>query len=139
MTVSAFQVSRELAGNFQMSAQAREGFNLTQMESAILEEIARLGKDGPTDDELARAKNGAEARSVFGIQTVLGKADRINSYMSFRGRPDLFNEELENVRKVTAADVQRVVRTYLTRPRVSLSTVPNGKKELAAAATGVQP
>ena len=138
-TVSAFQVSRELAGNFQMSAQAREGFNLTQMESAILEEIARLGKDGPTDDELARAKNGAEARSVFGIQTVLGKADRINSYMTFRGRPDLFNEELENVRKVTAADVQRVVRTYLTRPRVSLSTVPNGKKELAAAATGVQP
>jgi hypothetical protein len=43
------------------------------------------------------------------------------------------------VRKVTAADVQRVAHTYLTRPRVILSTVPNGKKELAAAVTGVQP
>ena len=43
------------------------------------------------------------------------------------------------MRKVTPADVQRVVQTYLTRPRVVLSTVPNGKKDLAAAITGVQP
>ena len=43
------------------------------------------------------------------------------------------------MRKVTAADVQRVVQTYLTKPHVILSTVPNGKKDLAAAMTGVQP
>jgi zinc protease len=137
--VSAFQFSRELAGSFLMSAQAREGFNLTQMETAIMEEVARLAKDGPTEDEMTRAKNGAEARSVYALQTLLGKADRINSYMTFRGKPDLFNQELENVRKVTAADVKRVVQTYLTRPHVILSTVPNGKKELAAAVPAVQP
>jgi zinc protease len=137
--VSAFQFSRELAGSFQMSAQARDGFNLTQMETVIMDEIARLGREGPTEAEMSRAKNGAEARSVYGLQTLLGKADRINSYMTFRGRPDLFEEELENVRKVTPADVQRVVQTYLTRPHVILSTVPSGKKELAAAGTGGQP
>ncbi len=137
--VNAFQFSRELAGGFQMSATAREGFNLTQMETAIVDEIARLAKEGPTADEMTMAKNTTEARSVFAIQTLLGKADRINGYMTFRGKPDLFNEELDLVRKVTAADVQRVVQTYLTRPHVILSTVPNGKKELAAAMTGVQP
>ena len=138
-TVGAFQGSRELAGAFQVTAQAREGFNLSQMETAIMEEVARLAKDGPTDVELMRAKNGAEARSVFAVQTVLGKADRINSYMTFRGKPDLFNEELEAVRRVTAADVKRVAQTYLTKPHVVLSVVPTGKKELAAAASGVQP
>ncbi len=138
-TVSAFQFSRELGGAFQMSAQAREGFTLTQMESAIMEEIARLARDGPTGDELTRAKNGAEARSIFALQALLGKADRINSYMTFRGRPDLFNEELENVRKVTDEDVKRVARIYLGRPHVVLSTVPTGKKELAATAAGAQP
>jgi zinc protease len=139
-SVSGTQFSRELAGTFVMTAQAREGFNLTQTETAILEEIARLGRDGPTEAEMTRAKNGAEARSVFALETLLGKADRINSYMTFRGKPDLFNEELENARKVTPADVKRVVQTYLTRPRVILSTVPSGKKELAAAAgAGVQP
>ena len=138
-SVSAFQSSRELAGAFQVSAQAREGFNLSQMETAIMEEVARLAKDGPTADELTAARNGAEARSVYGIQSALGKADRINGYMTFRGRPDLFNEQLDNVRRVTADDVKRVVSTYLTRPRVILSTVPNGRKELAASAPGVQP
>ena len=137
--VNAFHFSRELAGAFQMSATAREGFNLTQMESAIIEEVNRLAKDGPTADEMTMARNVTEAQSVFAIQALLGKADRINNYMTFRGKPDLFNEELESVRKVTAADVQRVARTYLTRPHVILSTVPNGKKELAAAVTGVQP
>jgi zinc protease len=138
-TVGAFQGSRELAGAFQVTAQAREGFNLSQMETAIMEEVARLAKDGPTEDELTRAKNGAEARSVFALQTVLGKADRINSYVTFRGRPDLFNEQLDAVRKVSADDVKRVVQTYLTKPHVVLSVVPNGRKELAAAAPGVQP
>ncbi len=138
-SVSGFQFSRELAGSFMMSAQAREGFNLTQMEAAIMEEIARLAKDGPTADEITRARNIAEARSVFALQSLGGKADRINSYMTMRGVPDLFNEELENVRKVTGTDVKRVVQTYLSRPHVILSTVPNGKKELAAAATAAQP
>ncbi|MGH7731419.1 MAG: M16 family metallopeptidase [Candidatus Eiseniibacteriota bacterium] len=137
--VSSFRFSRELAGAFQVQATAREGFNLTQMETAIMEEVARLAKEGPTADEMTMAKNVTEAQSVFAIQALLGKADRINSYMTYRGKPDLFNEDLERVRKVTAADVQRVVQTYLTRPRVTLSTVPNGKKDLAAAMTGAQP
>ena len=137
--VNAFQFSRELAGMAQISATAREGFNLTQMEQAIMEEVNRLAKEGPTPDEMAMAKNVSEANSVFALRALLGKADRINSYMTFRGKPDLFNEDLERVRKVTAADVQRVAQTYLTKPRVILSTVPNGKKDLAAAVTGVQP
>lgn len=135
-SVNAFQFSREQAGAFQISAQAREGFTLTQMEQAILEEVARLAKDGPTEQELQRARNAAEARAIYAIQTLLGKADRINSYMTFRGTPDLFNEELENVRKVTAADVKRVVQTYLTRPRVVLSIVPVGRRDMAAGAGG---
>jgi len=138
-SVGAFQLSRELTGGFQVSAIAREGFNLTQMETAIMEEVARLAKEGPTADEMTMARNVTEAQSMFAIQTLLGKADRINSYMTFRGKPDLFNEDLERVRKVTAADVQRVVRTYLTKPRVILSTVPTGKKDLAAVVPGVQP
>ena len=136
--VSTFHFARELAGQFNASATAREGFTLTQMETAIHEEIERLAKDGPTADEMAMARNVTEANSTFALQSVLGKADRINNYMTYRGRPDLFNEEVERVRKVTAEDVKRVVRTYLTKPRVVLSTVPTGKREMASAA-GVQP
>jgi zinc protease len=137
--VNANHFSRERAGSFTISATAREGFTLTQMEQAINEEVARLAKEGPTADEMTMAKNITEAQSVYALQAVLGKADRINSYMTYRGKPDLFNEDVERVRRVTAADVQRVVQTYLSRPRVVLSTVPNGKREMAAAVAGVQP
>ena len=83
---------------------------------------------------LEQAKNGIVADEVRSVETLLGKADRINGYMTFRGRPDLFNEELQRYRDVTIEDVRRVAQTYLTRPRVVLSIVPKGKRELAAAA-----
>jgi zinc protease len=70
---------------------------------------------------------------VRAVETLLGKADRINNFMTFRGRPDLFNEELENYRKVTIQDVRRVAETYLNKPKVVLSIVPKGKRDLAAA------
>ena len=131
-TVSAFQVSRETAGAFQVSVQAREGFTLAQMERVIQEEIARLASEGPTERELQRAKNGAEANAVQGLQNLIGKSDRLNFYATFRGRPDLFDQDLARVRKVTAADVRRVASTYLLKPRVALSIVPRGRRDLAS-------
>ena len=136
-SVTSFQFSRERAGSFFITVQAREGHTLNEMERVVLEEIGRLAKEGPTDRELQQAKNGVEADAVRAIETLLGKADRINTYMTYRGKPDLFNHELEQYRKVTADDVRRVAQTYLTKPRVVLSVVPKGKKDLAA--SGVTP
>jgi zinc protease len=136
-SVSSFHFSREQAGQFQLTVQAREGHNLSEMEREILEEVDRMRKEGPTDRELQQAKNGVEADAVRGVETLLGKADRINGYMTFRGRPDLFNEDLQRYHDVTLADVKRVAETYLGRPRVVLSIVPKGKRDLAAA--GVSP
>ena len=136
-SVSAFQFSRELAGSFNLVVQAREGHTLSEMEREILEEISRIAKEGPTEREMQEAKNGLETGAVQAVETLGGKADRINSYMTFRGRPDLFNEELQIHKAVTAQDVRRVAETYLSRPRVVLSIVPKGKRDLAAA--GVAP
>jgi len=68
----------------------------------------------------------------MGLQNLIGKADRLNSYATFRGRPDLFEQDLARVRKVTSADVRRVASTYLLQPRVVLSIVPKGRRDLAA-------
>ena len=136
-SVGGSQISRETAGSFQVTAQAREGFTLNQMESVIQEEIARLASEGPTERELQRAKNGAETSAVQSLQNLLGKADRLNSYATIRGRPDLFDQDLERVRRVTSADVRRVATAYLLKPRVVLSIVPRGRRDLAA--TGATP
>ena len=38
--------------------------------------------------------------------------------------------------RVTAADVQRVAKTYLGRPKIVLTVVPEGKKEMMLTASG---
>jgi zinc protease len=139
-SANAGQGSRPQAGQFSVTVMAREGSNLGQLEREVYQEIARLATEGPTPAEMARARNGNEARSVYQLQTLLGKADRINQYLTERGTPDMFNQDLAHYNAVTAADVKRVAATYInSRPHIILSVVPNGHRELAAQAPEVHP
>ena len=47
--VSASQNSREIAGFVQLAATAAPGHTLVELERVIVEEIARLAAEGPTD------------------------------------------------------------------------------------------
>src|SRR5262249_43545747 len=49
--VSAAQNSREIAGFLQITSTAAPGHTLEEIERAVLEEIDRLGADGPRDEE----------------------------------------------------------------------------------------
>jgi zinc protease len=132
-SASAFSGSRELAGTFQVSVTARQGTSLSQMEREVYEEINRLATEGPTEQELEAARNGIESGFVFRLASTLGKANQLNDYNTFRGKADLFNEDLARSRAVTAADIKRVAAKYLVgKPKVVLSIVPNGHTELAA-------
>jgi zinc protease len=128
--VGAFNFTREIAGQFQVTSTARPGKTLEEIEKEINAEIERLKKEPPTAEEIARALNQIESQTVFGLQTVLGKADSMNQNATFFGKPDLFQKQLDDYRKVTPADVQRVANTYLTGNRLVMSFVP--RKEKAA-------
>jgi zinc protease len=139
-SAGAFSSSRELAGTFQVSVTARQGTNLSQMEREVYEEIRRLATDGPTAEELQAAKNGIESGFVFRLASTLGKANQLNDYNTFRGKANLFNEDLARSRAVTAADIKRVASQYLVnKPKVVLSIVPNGHADLAAQPTEATP
>jgi zinc protease len=135
--VSASQNSREIAGYTQITATAAPGHSLGELERAILEEIARLAADGPTDDEIDRGRVQAEAQFMFRLQTVGGfggKSDQLNAYNVFLHDPDYFTRDLERYQVVTHASLRSAVRTYLDPARrVTLSIVPQGRPTLAAA------
>ncbi len=80
------------------------------------------------------SRRGIRWRRAFSgsIETVQGKANRLNQYYAELGIADAFQKDLDRINAVTAADVQRVVRQYLLGPRAILTVVPNGKRELAA-------
>ena len=129
---SAFNSSKRLDGDFQVVATARPGIALDSLTRVIDAELRRLASEPPTARELEQAKNSIEASFLNGLEFVDAKADRLNAYYYATGTPDYFQQDLDRYRRVTAADVSRVVRQYLLTGRVTLSVVPQGRTNLAA-------
>jgi len=116
--------TNEIAGVFQVTALAKQGKSLDDIEKEVNIELERIKKDPPTADEMTRALNGIESQTIFRLQTVLGKGGQLSNFVGYRGKPDYFQEDLDRYRKVTAADVQRVAAKYLTANRLVMSYVP---------------
>lgn len=137
-SANAFNSSKRLDGDIQVVATARPGVHLDSIKNVIDDELRKLGAQGPTARELEQAKNAIEAQFLNRLEFTSAKADQLNSYYYATGTPDFFQQDLDRYRRVTAADVQRVVRQYFAGGRVTLSVVPQGKPELAATQKVIQ-
>jgi zinc protease len=133
--VSAFHNSQKLDGQFQITVTPKPGRTPAEMAKLVDEEVRRLIDEGVTARELQRAQNRTRAQFLDRIAGVLGKADRLNYYNYIAGTPDFARQDAERFDRVTAAEIQRVARAYLAQPRVTLTVVPEGKRDLAV--TGV--
>ncbi len=135
--VSASQNSREIGGFVQIAATAAPGHSLEEIDRVIGAEIARLARDGPTDDEIERGRVQAEAQFIFRLQTVGGfggKSDQLNAYNVFLEDPAFFDRDLARYRAVTKASVGEAMSRYLDHDRrVALSVVPRGRAGLGLA------
>lgn len=84
------------------------------VEEAIQREIVRLQNEPPSEQELQRAKNQVEAARIFEQDSnfrhamLMGQAESVGA--GWR-RIDQF---VERIRAVTAKDIQRVAKQYLT-------------------------
>jgi zinc protease len=97
---------------------------VTAIETALLDEVASLGRSGPTPDELRKAKNQLQASLAFGLEDVAGLAEQIGSSWILSGDPARWMNDLARYQAVTAADVQRVVQKYLHENNLTVVVVP---------------
>ena len=134
-TVSAFQNSAEDVGEFRITVTPRTGHSLTELEAAVDQIIAKFVAEGPTADEVKKATAGEELDFVAGLESNLGKAERLLSGSVFRSNAAYFRDDFRKTLAVTPADVKRVANLYLSRARIVLSIVPQGKKDQASKAT----
>ncbi len=106
----------EIGGQFHITATARAGVPLERIEKALDEELARFLKDGPTTDELARAKAQYEAGFVRGIERIGGfggKSDILAQNSVFLNQPDYYKTELKETLEATGEDVAGAAREWL--------------------------
>jgi zinc protease len=132
-SVAAFQSSLQMAGTFAIRVRAFPDKNLTEVEKAISEAMAKFEKDGFTDKDLARSKARTETNFYNGIASVLNKALQLATYNEFAGSPDFITQDIQSSLSVTKEDVWRVYNQYLKNKNYVLTSfVPKGKANLVA-------
>ena len=107
---------------------ANQGKDVKDVAKSIRTVVDGLAAAPPSGDELEKVKNTIVSRLVVGRQTMQQKADDVGAAASLLGDPERYNTELAKYQAVTAADVQRVVKQYLSQPaETQLVIMPAGK------------
>ena len=90
------------------------GRTVEEAEAALAAEIERVRTQPVTAAELAEAKNELLAQALRQRETFSGRASGLGEVLVRSGDPRQWDKLIAAYQRVTAADVQRVARTYLT-------------------------
>ena len=126
-SVSATINPREIAGVFQIQADARPGVELSQVEKAIDEELARFLKEGPTPAEVERVKTQFAARFVRGAERIGGfggKSDILASSTIYGGSPDAYKKTLGHIDAATPESLKESAHYWLSDGVYVLEVTP---------------
>jgi zinc protease len=109
---------------FYLTGQA--GVPHQRIEDALMQALERISRDGVTDRELQKAINQVRADltneygSVSGVARAIGRLEMTVGYREF-------DHVFDKIRRVSAADIQRVARTYLGTDRRTVGWfIPEG-------------
>ncbi|HEU5218135.1 MAG TPA: pitrilysin family protein, partial [Gemmatimonadales bacterium] len=98
---------------------ANQGVTPDSLEKGLSEEFARVVRDGVSEAELTKAKNGFRTQLITQQQQTLAKAEAIQTASLFLGSAEAVNTNWRRFLAVTVADIKRVAGTYL-RPENAL-------------------
>jgi len=115
-TVNAFDDSREIASLFTIQADVKKDGDPAKVEKAMDEELAKFLSDGPTADELQRAKTDLFAGFIRGVERIGGfggTSDVLAAGMVYAGTPDAYKTNLDIVRNATAAEIKDAAKRWL--------------------------
>jgi zinc protease len=120
-----------LGSVFEITATAKPGVKPEELQKAIDEEMAKLRNQGPTQQELERARNVSETQIIQKLERLGGfggVADRLNQYNHFLGDPGYLPKDLERYNRATIADLKRIANEKLMpNARVVVYGVPGNK------------
>ena len=116
-----------------------EGKTIADLEAALRGEIARVQKDGVSEQELKRAKAQLVASQVYKLDSMFGQAMEIGMSESAGIPYQKIDRMLERLQKVTAAEVQAVAKKYFNDDALTIGVLDpqplDGKPRRPAVAT----
>jgi zinc protease len=134
--ISAYVDLREIGSLFVVEATARPGVELSRVEKAVDEELARFLASGPTPTEVRRVKTQYRAGFIRGIERIGGfggKSDVLALGEVFAGRPDFYKVRLARAEGATPAQLLSSARQWLSDGVYNLEVQPYPEYQTARA------
>lgn len=120
--------------------QVAPGVSAAAAEAALHAEVERLAQQPIPEVELQKARNQLRASTLRQLKTVDGRGNAIATHALMYGDPQQVFKLMDARDKVTAADVQRVLRQYFVQDkRTVITLLPAEGAPAAAAPAGGQP
>jgi len=132
-SVSAYNGSMELAGDFRITVTANPGVNLSEVEKAIFEAFDLFEKEGFTEDDLTGIKARNETSFYNSFSSILSKAFTLGQYQMFKNDPQFYSTDFANAQAVTSQEIKNMFQKYIKGKNfVETSFVPKGQVNLVA-------
>ena len=140
--VSVNQQSLILGSVFEVQVTAKSGVKPEDLEKAIDAELDAFRKNGPTAEELTRARNVIETRIIAGLETLGGfggVADRLNSYNHYLGTPDFLAADIGRYENATVESIEAFAQGQLNASQSAVVYGVPGKQDLGAEVPSSKP
>ena len=113
-----------LAGMFQLEVDVKRGVDPAKVEAAIAEEWTKFLKDGPSADELARARVRAHAGFVRGVEKVSSQASILAQGQVYRDDPAAYKTDFARLDAATPDGVRAAANKWISRGDYTLTVKP---------------
>lgn len=94
-------------------ARARGGVGAAALEAAMLQELTRLLSDGPSAEEVDRAKVQYEREWLSELASFDSRADLFGAYATLHGNPELVNTRIAEYASIGPDEVLAAARAHL--------------------------
>jgi zinc protease len=108
---------------FILNASPAPGRTVEETEAALREQLREIADDGVEEEELARVRAAVVANQVYQLDSMLSQAMQIGALDNAGLPPDSMQTQVQRLQRVTAADVQDVVRRYFVDDNLTVAVL----------------
>ncbi len=113
-----------LASLFELQVDVKKGVNPAKVEAAIADEWAKLLRDGPSEDELDRARVRARAQMVRNVEKVLYQGWFLAEGQVYQNDPNAYKIDFARMDAATPAAVAAAARKWIDKGDYTLTVRP---------------
>jgi zinc protease len=113
-----------LAGLFELQVDVKRGVDPAKVEAAIADEWTKFLAEGPTDDELTRARVRAHAGFVRGVEKVAAQSRILAQGQVYRDDPAAYQKDFARLDAATPASVLAAAKKWLSKGDYTLIVKP---------------